>query len=141
MVIEAVIDTSVIAALVTLEDNSSWARQKMSEHTYFHILDLTYYEVANALRYKLSPQFNSKQVEEAFTQAKELMNLFGVHSFGEVVVDALSIALEFKIAVYDAAFLCLANKLDIRFLTLDVKLAKKLENTKYHGLIECPHMP
>jgi predicted nucleic acid-binding protein len=139
MVTEVVIDTSIITALVTLENYSSWARQKMSEHSYFHILDLTYYEVANALRYKLSPQFSSKQVEEAFTQAKEIMSLFGVHSFGEVV-DALSIALEFKIAVYDAAFLCLADTLDIRFLTLDVKLARKLENTKYHRLIECPNM-
>ena len=67
------------------------------------------------------------------------MNLFGVHSFGEVIVDAMSLALEFNIAVYDAAFLCLADKLDIRLLTLDLKLAKRFEQTKYRALIEYPN--
>jgi predicted nucleic acid-binding protein len=139
MVTEVIIDSSVMIALVTIEEYSNWARQKVSEHGYFHILDLSYYEVANALKYKRSPKFSSKETEEAFTQAIELMNLFGVHSFGEVVVDAMSIALELNIAVYDAAFLCLADKLDIRLLTLDLKLAKRLENTKYSGLIEYPN--
>jgi len=139
MVTEVVIDSSVIIALVTIEEYSIWARQKISEHGYFHILDLSYYEVANALKYKQSQKLSSKETEEAFTQAIELMNLFGVHSFGEVVVDALSLALELNIAVYDAAFLCLADKLDIRLLTLDLKLAKRLENSKYRGLIEYPN--
>ena len=58
--------------------------------------------------------------------------------FSEVMVDALNKALELKIAVYDAAFLSLASSLDLGFLTLDTKLAKMLECTKYEGLIECP---
>jgi predicted nucleic acid-binding protein len=139
MVTEVVIDSSVIIALVTIEEYSIWARQKISEHGYFHILDLSYYEVANALKYKQSQKLSSKETKEAFTQAIELMNLFGVHSFGEVVVDALSLALELNIAVYDAAFLYLADKLDIRLLTLDLKLAKRLENTRYRGFIEYPN--
>jgi predicted nucleic acid-binding protein len=56
MVTEVVIDSSVIIALVTIEEYSIWARQKLSEHGYFHILDLSYYEVANALKYKRSPK-------------------------------------------------------------------------------------
>ena len=138
MVTEVVLDSSVIIALVTLEDYSDWARKKMSEHTYFHIIELNYYEVANALKYKQSKKFSAKDAEEAFTQTIELMNLFGVHSFGEVIVDAMNLALELDIAVYDAAFLSLADKLDIRLLTLDIKLAKKLEKTKYFGLLEYP---
>lgn len=141
MATEAVIDTSTIVALVTLEEYSTWARQKLSEHSYHHILDLTYYEVANALRYKLSPQFSSIKAEDAFAQAKDMMNLFGVHSFGEVVIDALSLALEFKISVYDASLLCLAKTLEIQLITLDAKLAKKMENTKYHWLFEYPNRP
>ena len=139
MATEVVIDSSVIVALATLEEHSSWSRKKIAEHKYFHILELNYYEVANAIRFKQSNKFSANKVEEAFKQAVDLMNLFGVHSFGEVVVDALSIALELNIAVYDAAFLALADKLDIHLLTLDVKLAKKLEITKYHGLIEYPN--
>jgi predicted nucleic acid-binding protein len=135
---EIVVDSSVIVALVTLEEFSNWARKKISEHAYFHILELDYYEVANALRYKRSNNFSAEKAEEAFSQAVELMNQFGVHSFGEVVVDALTLSLELNIAVYDAAFLSLADKLDMRLLTLDVKLAKKLKNTKYRGLIEYP---
>ena len=138
MVTEVVLDSSVIIALVTLEDYSDWARKKISEHTYFHIIELNYYEVANALKHKQSKKFSAKDAEEAFTQAIELMNLFGVHSFGEVIVDAMNLALELDIAVYDAAFLSLADKLDIRLLTLDIKLAKKLEKTKYFGLLEYP---
>jgi Predicted nucleic acid-binding protein, contains PIN domain len=138
MATEVVVDTSIIVALSTLEDRSSWARAKIAEYQFYHILDLSYYEVANALRYKCSEKFSAKQAEDAFTKSLELMNLFGVHSFGEVVVDALSLALEHKIAAYDAAFLCLADKLDLQLLTLDVKLAKKLQNTKYHRCIESP---
>ncbi len=139
MATEVVLDSSVIVALVTLEEYSDWARKKMSEHGYFHILELNYYEVANAIRYKQTDKFSAKEAEEAFAEAIELMDLFGVHSFGEVVVDAMSLALKLNIAVYDAAFLSLADKLDMRLLTTDVKLAKKLENTKYNGLIEHPN--
>jgi hypothetical protein len=35
-------------------------------------------------------------------------------------------------------FLSLAEKLDLRLLTIDIKLAKKLQQTKYRGLLECP---
>ena len=65
------------------------------------------------------------------------MNLSSVNNFSEVIVDALNKALELEIAVYDAAFLALADKLDARLLTLDMKLVKKLECTKYNGLVKC----
>jgi len=138
MATEVVVDSSVIVALVIPEDHSDWALKKISEHEYLHILELNYYEVANAIKYKAPNRIIAKDAEKIFMQAIELMNLFGIHSFGEVIVDALSLALELKIAVYDAAFLSLSDKLDMRLLTLDVKLAKKVENTKYFGLLEFP---
>lgn len=138
MATEVVLDSSVIVALVTLEEHTSWARAKMAEHQFFHILDLGYYEVANSLRYKRSDKISTEQVEEAFARSLELMNVFGAHSFGEVVVDAFDLALQLNIAVYDAAFLCLADNLKLPLLTLDLKLAKKLENTKYYKSIEIP---
>ncbi len=138
MVTEAVVDSSVIVALVMPEDNSKWALEKISEHEYGHILDFSYYEVANAIKCKAPNKLSKKEVESVFSKAVDIMNLFGVHSFGEVVFDSMSLALEFNIAVYDAAFLCLADKIDMRLLTLDLKLAKKLENSKLHGLIEYP---
>ncbi len=139
MVTEVVVDSSLIVALVIPEDHSEWALKKISEHEYYHILDFSYYEVANAIKCKTPNKFSSEQADKTFTKALDIMNLFGVHSFGEVIVDAMSLALEFNIAVYDAAFLCLADKLDIRLLTLDLKLAKRLEQTKYRALIEYPN--
>ncbi len=139
MVTEVVIDSSVIVALATREEYSKWAAEKFSKHDYFHILDLSYYEIANAIRYKKSDTFDETEAHAAFIKAIELMNLFGVHSFGEVIIDAMNLALELKIAVYDATYLVLADKLDIRLLTTDIKLAKKLEQTKYLGLLEYPN--
>lgn len=138
MATEVVIDSSVIVALVTLEEYTSWARAKMADHQFFHILDLSYYEVANSLRYKRSEKFSVKNVEEAFARSLDLMNVFGVHSFREVIINAFNLALQLNIAVYDAAFLCLAENLNLPLLTLDLKLAKKLENTKYHRVLEIP---
>ena len=139
MAIEVVVDSSVIVALVTLEKHSEWASNSMQEYEYFHILDLSFYEVANAIKQKTSDQFSEKDAAAAFNQADKMMKLYTVHDFSEVIVDTLDKALELKIAVYDAAFLSLASKLDLRFLTLDTKLARKLDCTKYEGLIECPN--
>ena len=136
---EVVVDSSVIAALVTPEEYSDWASKRTSEHDDVHILDLNYYEVANAIKYKVSGRFSAEDGVKAFAEAVELMNLNTVHSFSEVVTEALSLSLELNITVYDAAFLSLADKLEARFLTLDLKLVKKLEGTKYFGIIECPN--
>jgi predicted nucleic acid-binding protein len=135
---EVVVDSSVIIALVTLEERSDWAEQKMSEHDYFHVLDLNYYEVANAIKCKISNKFPSKDARAAWSEAVKLMNLSALHSFSEIIDDAFAVASDLGITVYDAAFLSLADRLDAPFLTLDVTLAKKLENTKYYRLLECP---
>jgi len=139
MVTEVVVDSSVIVALVIPEDHSDWALKKISEHEYFHILEFSYYEVANAIKCKTPNKLSVTEAEKVFTRALDIMNQFGVHSFGEVIVDAMTLALELNIAVYDATFVSLADKLDMRLLTLDVKLAKRLEHAKCRGLIEYPN--
>ena len=136
---EAVIDSSVIMAMVAPEEHTEWASQKIKEHRYFHVLDLNYYEVANAIRYKTSNKFTIKDAQIAWSDATNLMSLFALHSFSEVIDDALASASNLNITVYDAAFLSLAARLNMRFLTLDEKLAKKLEDTKYYRLVECPN--
>jgi predicted nucleic acid-binding protein len=134
-----VLDSSVITARYAAEEHSEWAVQKMSEYDYFHVLDLNYYEVANALRHKISGALTSKDAHAAWLEASKLMNMFAFHSYSEVVNDLFTVALDLNITVYDAAFLSLAEKLSINFLTLDEKLAKKLKGTRYYGLLECPN--
>ena len=125
MATEVVVDSSVIVALVTPEQYSELASKSIQEHEYFHVLDLSFYEVANAIEHKISDALSAKDAAAAFEQAEKMMKLYEVHNFSEVIVDALNNALDLKITVYDAAFLSLANKLDLRFLTLDTKLAKE----------------
>jgi predicted nucleic acid-binding protein len=136
---EIVIDSSVITALVTPEQYSDWVSKKIAEYDDFHALDLNYYEVANAIKYKKSDKFDAKDTLKAFNQATEILDLSAVHSFSEVINNALAIANELNITVYDAAFLSLAQKLDTPLLTLDLKLVKKLEGTKYFNLMEYPN--
>ena len=136
---EIVVDSSVVAALVTPEQYSNWASKKLSEYDDFHALDLNYYEVANAIKYKKSDRFDAKDVANAFMQAAEMLDLYAVHNFSEVIKNAVALAMELNISVYDAAFLSLAQKLDAQLLTLDEKLVKKLEGTKYYSFMESPN--
>ena len=135
---EIVVDSSVVAALVTPEQHSDWASKKLSEYDDFHALDLNYYEVANAIKYKKSDRFDAKDASKAFMQAIEMLDLYAIHNFSEVINNAIAIAIELNITVYDAAFLSLAEKLDAQLLTLDQKLVKKLEGTKYYNFMEYP---
>jgi predicted nucleic acid-binding protein len=135
---EAVIDSSVIIAFVTPEDQTEWTRQKLSRYSYFHILDLNYYEVANVLRYKISDNYPLKTAQLAWSDSVEFMNQQAFHSFSEVINEAFNMAKNLNFSVYDAAFVLLADKLDTKLLTLDKKLATKLEETKYHRFVVCP---
>jgi predicted nucleic acid-binding protein len=136
---EIVVDSSVVAALVTPEEHSDWASKRLLEYDDFHALDLNYYEVANAIKYKQSDRFSAKDAVKAFTQAAEMMDLYAIHNFSEVINDAMVLAIELNITVYDAAFLSLAEKIDAQLLTLDQKLVKKLEGTKYYNFMEYPN--
>jgi predicted nucleic acid-binding protein len=136
---EIVVDSSVVAALVTPEQYSDWASNKLSEYDDFHALDLNYYEVANAIKYKTSDRFDAEDAAKAFMQAAEMLDLYAVHNFSEVISTAIIIALDLNITVYDAAFLSLAEKIGAHLLTLDQKLVNKLEGTKYYSFMESPN--
>jgi len=141
MATDAIIDSSVIVALLTPEKHLEWASNKMRKYASFHALDLSFYGVANAIQHKVSDGFDSNDATASFKRAEEMMNLFTVHNFSEVIIDSLTKALEQKIAVYNAAFLSLADKPKIPLLTLDMKLAKNLEHTKYDEFVEYPNKP
>lgn len=139
MATDAVVDSSVIVALVTQEEQSDWAEKAIQNYEYFHILDLSFYEVTNALVYKVANQFNAENAIMAFKQAQKMMILCAVHNFTEEITESLNKAVKLKITVYDAAFLSLADRLKVPFLTLDMKLVKRIRDTKYCELIEYPN--
>ncbi|HSQ48293.1 MAG TPA: type II toxin-antitoxin system VapC family toxin, partial [Candidatus Deferrimicrobiaceae bacterium] len=74
-----------------------------------------------------------------FFEAKRLMNIFTLHNFSRVIDDAYALAVKLDIAVYDAAFVFLADRLGVRLLTLDKELVKKVEGTKFSNLLEYPN--
>lgn len=139
MATDAILDSSVIVALVTSEKYSDWTNNAIQNYQYFHCLDLSFYEVANSIQYKASDVFDTKNAKAALSRAEKIMNLTTVHSFSEVLPEAFNKALELKITVYDAAFLSLVDKLKMPFLTLDLKLTKNLEQSKYYELIVSPN--
>ena len=111
--------------LVTPEQYSDWASKKLSEYSDFHALDLNYYEVANAIKYKKSDRFDAKDTLKAFNQATEILDLYAVHNFSEVINNALAIAIELNITVYDAAFLALAAKAKCKVADFRPKTCKE----------------
>ena len=139
MATDVVEDSSIIVALVTPEKYSEWASKSLQKYEYIHVLDLSFYEVANAIAQKIHNGLDARDASLAFRKAEKMMNLSMVHSFSEVGMDALNKALDLQISVYDTAFLSLADKMDMQLLTLDLKLAKRLEPTKYARLIEYPN--
>ncbi len=133
---EAVVDTSVIVALITPEEFSEWASKTISKFSYFHIPDLCFYEVANAIKAKvLKKEINNKEAIAAFAEAVKLMNLYAIHGFTEVIADAMALALGLNVTVYDGAYLSLAEKTGAKLITLDKKFAKNLKGTEYNKMV------
>jgi predicted nucleic acid-binding protein len=136
---EPVIDASAIVAAVAPEEQSEWALKQIGNHRYFHILDLTYYEVSNSLKNKIiKKKLTEQQAIAIFDQAMKFMNLCEVHSFIEIIDDAMKNVIELDVTSYDMSYLCLSKNLVTKFITTDVKLVDKLKGTEYHKLIEYP---
>ncbi|MEM0302113.1 MAG: type II toxin-antitoxin system VapC family toxin [Archaeoglobaceae archaeon] len=84
-----------------------------------HVPELLFLEVANVLRYaKLSE-------EDVIEGIKALMILdFSVHGFKELFEDAVEIAFEKGLTIYDSVYLALSMKLGAVLVTYDSILLK-----------------
>ena len=137
----AVVDASVIVALVVPETHSDWADEAFSRLDEAYVLDLTFYEVYNTLwkkRYLLG-EITEDVYAEALSTAKALMlEAARVASFDEVIDEAAKIAASTGLTVYDSSYLALAVKKGVRFVTLNIKIKSKLEGTEYYGAVVTP---
>jgi len=137
---KAVLDESVIIALVVPEDYSEWAEKKVSEYEELHVLELTLYEVYNALwkKYALLREINKENLKNAVKAVDSLLSICNIHRF-EIVKDrALKIAISYRITIYDAAYLALTEFLDGVLVTTDIRLKTKLVNTQLNKIIVAP---
>lgn len=85
------------------------------------IPDLTLYELANALRY--NPDLDVNDVQDAI-ESILAMDFEIVTPAPELLMDAIEIAHESDLTVYDATYVALAEALESRVVTTDEELAE-----------------
>jgi predicted nucleic acid-binding protein len=94
-----------------------------------HILDLTKYEVGNAIWkiYKLIEKTDKSTAIEAVTQAYHLMALMEVVKVEgvEALAGTMEIAFDEGLSFYDSAYLQSAKKLGLTLVTGDKRLSKR----------------
>ncbi|MBI4753648.1 type II toxin-antitoxin system VapC family toxin [Candidatus Desantisbacteria bacterium] len=130
-----VLDTSVIIKWFIEEENTPLAVEFQDVHIKgkekIVVPELLFYEVVNVLATKTTL---------AQTEAKEAIDfLFGLeletHSLGfEEFILSLKFSYQYKVTVYDAAYLALAKMLGCKFVTADKKFFEKVKELKN---VEC----
>jgi len=138
---EAVIDASAIVALYTPEETSDWIRVKVEEYSQFHILDITMYEVDNAIWKKgvLLKELEPHEIEIILKNVQLFIEcLCMCHPYGEVRNEAIMMAIKYGITVYDSAYISLALMIRAKFITTDVILAQKVRGTEIEDIIVTP---
>jgi predicted nucleic acid-binding protein len=123
-----VVDASVIAKWFIEEEDSEKAakiRNQFIEGQMELISpNLLHYEVLNALKY--SKLFSNEELTSAVTSL-ENYGIIQVPLNGEYAQKVIIMSLENEISIYDAAYIGLAEILNIKIYTADRRLAKKLK--------------
>ena len=141
MPIEAVLDSSAIVALYTPEEHSGWIKETIRKYNKLHILDLTLYEVTNALwkKFYFLKELSETELKRTLKGVwKFLDNLCFLHYYKEVKEKSIEFSIKYALTIYDSSYLALAEKLNINFITIDTKLYEKLWGTPLHKMILCP---
>lgn len=86
---------------------------------------LFFYEIANVLRYK--PEFGSKDVKKII---KTLIDFqFRIEPFEERIANlTIDLAYQYGITIYDASYIAIGRRNQIKVITADEKLYSKLED-------------
>jgi predicted nucleic acid-binding protein len=127
-----VADASAIAALYLPEKLSEEVEKALAGADSVSSLDLAAYEVLNVVWKHARRGLISR--EAALEIAGEVLQLFKtleVYSYREILPDALEIALEKRVTVYDSAYVALAKKLGATLLTLDRQIAQAFPQIVY----------
>lgn len=134
-----VIDASVALKWVSEEEGSDRARRywrgALEETMRLSVPSLFWYEVANALRCGKTGARDAVSGSPAW----ELLRTVPVHTV-EFTADAFPIiadlALRQDITVYDAAYVFLAQSLEVPLVTADSRLAQRCSNLPYVWLLD-----
>ncbi len=128
---DIVLDASAIVALVAKEKYGDWIDKHLKKYFRFHVLDLTAYEAMNAINdYRLRGEISRDKYYAINKQIAEFLSDCKRHPYDEIIDPALEITADAGIALYDSAYLALADKLGCRLLTVDINLYNRLEKSK-----------
>ena len=130
-----VADSSVFASIIVKDEfYDACKRYVISGKA---TVDLAYAEAANVLWNHV--KIGRILVEEVAERAELLRRLIGtsrVFRAEELLIDAVKLAVDCGVTVYDALFVALAEKLKAKLVTTDRELFERLKDTKFEGLVE-----
>jgi predicted nucleic acid-binding protein len=122
----AVFDASALVCAATAPEDEAadaWVAALAAGHVEGLAPDLVYAEVANALwLYVRDSAFSAEDADETLRLLTELP--LRIASLRSVAVDALALAVERSVTVYDATYLVLAEAADAVLVTADRRLAQ-----------------
>ncbi len=122
-----VVDASAIAALYIPEEGSELVEKALGQARSLHTLDLAAYEVANVVwKHARRGLLRQEEAAELVEEALRFLKTLEIHTYAEVLEDALRLAFRHGITIYDAAYAALAEKIGGKLLTLDKQLAEKI---------------
>jgi predicted nucleic acid-binding protein len=128
-----VVDASVLVKWFTKEENRDRAIALRDLHisgqSVIHVSELTFLEILNAIRY--GPKSDEEDGAEALQVLHDLDLQVKPTDF-EVLRKSNAIAWAYKITVYDALYVALAEQLGYPLITADEVMLKKL---KGHSII------
>ncbi len=131
-----VLDASIILKLIFEEQDTPLALQLREGHITgeekIAAPELLFYELANVLATKVAiPVKNaSSALAEIFNLEIETFTL-GVEEF----LSSISVSRKYKISVYDASYMVLAERLNCDFITADAQLFRKTKDMKFVRLL------
>ncbi len=116
-----VTDASAIAELLLARPRAGAIRAALSAHTELHVPEHFHVEVLSVLRrYSIRRELSELRATEARAALAELRTLtYPVIELAEAIW-----SLRERLTAYDAAYLALAQRLDVSLITLDDGLAR-----------------
>ena len=126
---KVVLDASAIAKWFLIEKETDYMKRIRNEiaskKLEAHVPDLIFIELANVLRYS---NLSENDVELGIKAAMQIGLV--LHRFEELIYDAIKIAFENDITIYDALYVSLSKSLEAPLITYDEMLLKKLNRAK-----------
>jgi len=126
---KVVLDASAIAKWFLIEKETDYMKRIRNEiaskKLEAHVPDLIFIELANVLRYS---NLSENDVELGIKAAMQIGLV--LHRFEELIYDAIKIAFENDITIYDALYVSLSKSLEAPLITYDEMLLKKVDRAK-----------